>query len=153
VFKRHYRGIGTIRRLSGTLEKGTLADIRATMDRLFENGDFDLKRRVRDGEIKPIDVFRYGRIRAPAKPTRQPYIYILRARPSGNLKIGIAVDVDRRLCAAQTHTWETLTVAFMMPGWPEDEKRLHHTFREHHIAREWFRPGPEILAWIEENAE
>jgi hypothetical protein len=150
ILKKSYRGIGRIRRSSGTRSQGILLDIMASLDAIYEDGRLDVLEMVRDGEIRPIDVFRFKVEQVPSIERRKQYVYVIRATHSGNVKIGIAVDPTARLLDLQCSNWEELEIVATIRGSREDERKIHRRFAEHRIAREWFRPAPEVLAWIED---
>lgn len=78
------------------------------------------------------------------------------ANPQGLIKIGRSCHVRNRLYELQCQLGEQLTLLAAMPI--ESEYRLHKRFahlkieREFngHNSREWFRPGEELLAYIED---
>lgn len=146
ILKRKLEGIGQIRVASGTNDPATLCDIHEHVGALHRRGDFATLCQVRDGKIRPVDLLT-GWARGPRRrPTPEQTVYIIQARPSGNVKVGIARNVATRLASMQCATWETLTLLAVMPGGVDRERQLHRRFATHHIAREWFRPAPEILA-------
>jgi hypothetical protein len=77
-------------------------------------------------------------------------VYVIRARPSGKLKIGQAVHAERRLEYLQTGTWERLELILTIPDDRNLERDLHKRFASDRLAGEWFEPSPAILAWLRE---
>ncbi len=77
-------------------------------------------------------------------------VYFIRARDSGNIKIGFtAGDPRDRLRGLQTAADAPLEIITSVPGDKTLEAALHARFSRLRIARsEWFRPGPELLRMI-----
>lgn len=75
-------------------------------------------------------------------------IYFLRA-PSGEIKIGTAVNVKRRLMDYTTYAPANYELLAIIPGGYALENELHRAFRFCHIRGEWFRPAPELIQRIE----
>ena len=150
MLKRAYDGIGRIRRASGTTDPVMLANIIAALDALHDDNEMGVLERIRDGDIRPIDVLRHRHVEASPIVRRPQFVYVVRSEPSGNLKIGITADPKLRLSQMQVGAWETLALVLTIPGDPESEQSLHRRFRKHRIQGEWFRPSPEVLEWIEE---
>jgi hypothetical protein len=65
------------------------------------------------------------------------------------VKIGIAVDPDRRLSVLQEGSPEILELVATRPGTVVDERRLHERFAEARAHGEWFDATPEILLWLD----
>jgi hypothetical protein len=85
----------------------------------------------------------------PIVRPRSPWLYVVQAQPSGNLKIGRATSVESRLIGLRVGTWETLTVLCQVCAFTnEPEEELHARWSEHRIRGEWFRPAPDIMAWV-----
>lgn len=93
---------------------------------------------------KLIDEFRSSR---RVSPGAKPCVYFIRAG-AGPIKIGFTTDIKRRLPGLQTSTPKRLRVLAVMPGRIGLERAMHQRFQEHRIAGEWFRPAPELLAFI-----
>ena len=72
-------------------------------------------------------------------------VYFIRAGKNGPVKIGSAVDVQRRLEFLQTAHWEDLTLIREVTGDGKTERRFHWMFASHRIRREWFRFHPDML--------
>jgi len=71
------------------------------------------------------------------------YIYFIRAGSSGPIKIGVAVDVDRRLNTLQTGNALQLTIIAKIKCRSKSEaydkeSQLHKMFRKKKIRGEWF---------------
>jgi hypothetical protein len=148
VLKRVVRGLGEIRRASGTHNPGVLASIIECMDALELRGDLETLRLVKDGVIRPIDLLPGARSVRPLRQLNQ-LVYCIQSIPSGNVKIGIAENPAARLRTMQTGTWEELVLLWTLPGGADLERRLHRRFADYHIAREWFRPHPAMLGFPE----
>lgn len=66
------------------------------------------------------------------------------------IKIGFAEDWHSRLKDLQVANARRLTPLLVLEGGGRMEKHLHWLFRAYRVAGEWFRPAPELLAYIEE---
>jgi hypothetical protein len=64
------------------------------------------------------------------------------------VKIGSAVDAQRRLKHLQAASADPLVLLGVVPGAIPDEKRLQRKFMDHRERGEWFRPAPELMAFI-----
>jgi hypothetical protein len=67
---------------------------------------------------------------------------------AGNIKIGHANNVQGRFRSLQTAHAHKLRLLATIPGSQFDERRLHKRFAAHRLGGEWFRPAPELLAFI-----
>lgn len=81
------------------------------------------------------------------------YLYFIQAE-NGPIKIGITGNVEKRLVSLKTHNPYDLTVLHVqlfddMVMAREQEKSLHHRFQGCRINREWFKPSPELMEFIE----
>ena len=77
-------------------------------------------------------------------------VYFIRADcPVGYIKIGIANNPKGRLAGMQVHCPYLLRLLATSTGGRKVEKELHRRFHDAHVRGEWFRPTPELLAFIE----
>lgn len=112
----------------------------------------DLGRMIADGIIESRRRENKSRAVAPA-PVQEPkpcVVYFIRAGENGPIKIGITTDVPSRLSSLQTSHAETLVVMTTTPGGTALEYELHKRFAHHRLRGEWFAPGDDLLAFIEE---
>lgn len=79
---------------------------------------------------------------------KQKHVYFIRSEP-GEIKIGLAIDVQKRLRGLQTSHPYALTLLTAVKGSKEVECAYHKQFAEHRLHGEWFEPHPDILAEIE----
>lgn len=78
------------------------------------------------------------------------WVYFLRSGDEGPIKIGFTgTTPNTRLAALQTGNPEPLRLIGAVPGTKTDESRLHTRFSAAWVQGEWFRPVPELLAFIE----
>lgn len=79
-----------------------------------------------------------------------PMVYFVQAGPAGFIKIGVTVDIGARLNSIQVGCPDEVTLL----GGIYDrrayriERALHDRFDEHRHRGEWFRPSPDLLAFI-----
>jgi hypothetical protein len=77
-------------------------------------------------------------------------IYFVQADIVGHIKIGFhgGTDVNDRIRELQTGCPSKLIVLGTLPGGLETEADLHRQFAFAHLHGEWFKPVPELLAFI-----
>lgn len=66
----------------------------------------------------------------------------------GRVKIGHALDVEKRLSGLQTSCADALYVMRLIDGGEPTERWLHRRFAAAHIRGEWFRFVPDMLAVV-----
>lgn len=79
-------------------------------------------------------------------------IYFIQAVDGGPVKIGLAVNMQRRWYELQRTTGKELNVLGVIDGDIKVEKSLHSRFSQERVDKEWFNPSPEILKFIQESA-
>lgn len=65
-------------------------------------------------------------------------IYLLRCRPNGPVKVGVAIDVQARIRSLQTGNPDQLHLITEFPGTPGEEASVHHHLRKERVRGEWF---------------
>lgn len=76
-------------------------------------------------------------------------VYFIQSGHAGPIKIGYSTNpVQQRLAALQTGHPEPLRVLAEVEGDRSVEADLHQRFRRHRMKGEWFRPDPELIAFI-----
>ena len=75
-------------------------------------------------------------------------VYFVQESGVGAIKIGTARNVGARVSNMAVGTPHLLTVLVVISGNREVERSLHSRFRHARIRGEWFRPVPELLAYI-----
>lgn len=79
------------------------------------------------------------------------YIYFLQCCSSGNVKIGISADMDKRLRTLRNHNSTKLKLVAVIRGEENMEQHFHSMFAGDRIGTgEWFAPSPGLLQLIEE---
>ena len=121
---------------SGRFEKA-IHSVAAQLRKAYERGYND---RLTD-EIAGAQ--EYARERAE----KQKYVYFIRSEP-GEIKIGLAIDVEKRLRGLQTSHPYGLTLLAFVKGGQSVEREYHRRFAAHRLHGEWFEPHPDILAEI-----
>jgi DNA-binding XRE family transcriptional regulator len=79
-------------------------------------------------------------------------VYFIREESSGAIKIGVAKDVYRRLSFLRTAHSSELTLLGVIAGDGLREAALHRQFQHIRLRGEWFRPEPDLLALIAQEA-
>lgn len=105
-------------------------------------------------------------LRNGERPTKPPakgyepkiYVYAMRHRRSGLIKIGISNHPSTRANTVMydKSAWELgmrpidhVDVLGVTVGSKEAEAELHQRFAASWVGWEWFRPTPEVMAWVE----
>jgi hypothetical protein len=80
-------------------------------------------------------------------------IYFVQSEGDGSIKIGFtSTPFAKRLETLKTGSPHKLKLLGIMPGLKKQERQLHRHFSAARMSGEWFRPTPELLAYILENA-
>lgn len=79
-------------------------------------------------------------------------VYFLAAGTEA-IKIGVSAALPKRLRSLASGSHLTLRLLGTVPGGPELESEFHRRFAHLQIRREWFRPAPELFAFITETAK
>ncbi len=76
------------------------------------------------------------------------WIYIVRMRNGGRLKVGYSTNPKARIRALQTANPDKLEIVAILPGDLRDEARLHELLKRKgkHMGGEWFVDDPETRA-------
>lgn len=78
-------------------------------------------------------------------------IYFLRSScDRGFIKIGVARDLRQRIDALQAGSPYVLKLVRVLAGGQSKEREIHERFHDAHYRGEWYRPTPELLAFIVE---
>lgn len=77
------------------------------------------------------------------------WCYVYFVSDGESIKIGRAVNVLNRLRAMQSGSAKPLTVLATFLTDNSIESELHRRFKAAHVKGEWYRPAPELLAFIE----
>lgn len=85
---------------------------------------------------------------ANAKGPRVPTVYFVRDGDSGPIKIGFTERLEHRLATLRTSNAGPIHLIGSAPGTRAEERYLHVRFGHLRIAREWFIPDPDLLAFI-----
>jgi hypothetical protein len=92
--------------------------------------------------------------REALRTARRGVVYFIRAEVMGLIKIGCAVNMHRRLSMLQSGCPDRLAIVAYVGS--DDivalERAMHRRFDAHREHHEWFRPGPDLLAYIEDYA-
>jgi len=82
----------------------------------------------------------------------QTYTYFVQAKKTGLIKIGRAVDVEKRLKPLQQGSPDVLTLLGTVPESLHDEESVHKRFIQERTHSEWFKPSSRLLKFIKKNA-
>lgn len=78
-------------------------------------------------------------------------IYFIQAGENGPIKIGMALDVYRRLAELQTGHYERLRIIGLIDGERAQEKLTHSALANFRLNKEWFSAAPEVLEFVSRN--
>ena len=82
-------------------------------------------------------------------PIRTRCLYFIQCDDDGPIKIGVTVDLSGRLQALQLANHHELKIIATENASLKREKELHERFGYLKIRGEWFKPGNELLAYID----
>jgi hypothetical protein len=92
-------------------------------------------------------------ITSDKKESSSPHLYFAQAytgkNEKGPIKIGIALDVEKRLREIRCFCPFQVELLASMTGSVEAKKEVHDRFSKYLIHGEWFEPKPELLYYIE----
>ena len=77
-------------------------------------------------------------------------VYFIQETETGAIKIGTTKELQKRLQGLRSSNPNELKLIATISGDSRVERALHHRFDRAHIRGEWFRPVPELLAYISE---
>jgi Meiotically up-regulated gene 113 len=84
------------------------------------------------------------------RPASRPVVYFVQVGEDGPIKIGHTFrPIEERLRDLRNASPYRLRLLLMLPGQRDDEQALHQRFAAARLEGEWFRPVPELLAFIE----
>lgn len=87
--------------------------------------------------------------RRPTMERKVQTIYFVScAFPDFPIKIGIAANVDQRLCGLQNALPYRVVLLATMPGTHLDERQLHTRFDAYRLHGEWFKPEADLMEYI-----
>lgn len=76
------------------------------------------------------------------------FLYVVRQGPDGPVKIGYAANPYTRVQSMQAGNPDQLTLLGVCRGGRGAERALLAAFRPHRVRGEWFKPVPEIMAFV-----
>jgi hypothetical protein len=90
-----------------------------------------------------------GKGKVSTDTTSQGSVYFVQAGEGGPIKIGwTGGDPKARMRDLQTGNPYPLSMLGHVPGSGADEAELHDRFRHLRMVGEWFKPAPEIVAFL-----
>lgn len=121
----------------------------------------DIDSVIRDIEHGPDNAHLDTLNLAVANPANEPqglddsgYVYFFRLSHAGPVKIGFSYDPDERLkkLGQGAPKAQPIRMLGVMLGGRPHEKSLHGRFATLRLGGEWFRPAPELMDFIAQNA-
>lgn len=100
---------------------------------------------------KPLDDKPQKRLEPPnlEQYAGQDFIYFIRAKALGFIKIGYSSNVAKRIKSLDTGSPDTLELIKVIPGGQEMEHKIHQFFDDIRVKGEWFQPDSKLLNYIE----
>lgn len=89
-------------------------------------------------------------VKGVSNRTTPGHIYFIQGTDGGLVKIGWATSPAVRMAHMQAHCPVVLTLLHSEPGNGKQERELHARFSALRKHGEWFEPGADLLAYIEE---
>jgi hypothetical protein len=77
------------------------------------------------------------------------WVYFVQQGAEGPIKIGFSSNILLRMERLQTANSEELRLLLRLPGSQVEEHGLHRKFLLSRIRGEWYRPTPDLLAFIQ----
>lgn len=151
IIDRCFGNFGRVKVASGTNDLETLREINETLTRLYTTGRFATILAIRERRLKPIEILHRDfprKVYPSSRIVRPANLYAMRSVASGNIKIGIAADVGRRLISMRSHTWDEIELVCSVPSSRSEERDAHLLLAASRIRGEWYKPSPEVLAWV-----
>lgn len=76
------------------------------------------------------------------------HLYFIRQGTDGPIKIGRAVDIERRIMQLQTGSSQPLQLLAFIHSGGDLEPEIHRRFAHLRLSGEWFSPAKELLEFI-----
>lgn len=84
----------------------------------------------------------------PRLLARQTRVYFVQEGEKGPIKIGLALDPERRVATLQIGHPRPLRLLRHIAGTSRHERDVHMMFFKEHLRGEWFKPSKRLLAYI-----
>ena len=129
-----------------------LSDVLHGINPICKTASVRVRRSVRIQKLKPVPAPRQPRWHAHI-PTGAG-VYVI-AAPDGIYKIGMARNIQKRVCNINTHVPFTLilTAAILTDDPTGVEKRLHRQYHDKQVKGEWYRLSDDDIQEISAGAE
>jgi len=75
-------------------------------------------------------------------------IYFIQVQNNGPIKIGYAIQPEKRFGEIQTCNHEKLRLMSVIPGGYSLETKIHNDLQKYNIHGEWFKPDHNVLSYI-----
>jgi len=98
--------------------------------------------------MKQTDFINLTPVALYPRERRTRFVYFMKAETTGLIKIGISFDPENRRRALESS--EPLVLLAYMSGTVETERELHTRFSKLRAHGEWYNPGTELLAYVNE---
>ena len=102
-----------------------------------------------DSKDRTNEVLRKREERDQQMRRRGGFVYFIPAGEGGDIKIGWAIDPDRRLGELQTANSEPLRIIGKIPGTRTTEYSAQCHFQKYWKRGEWYRPAAELIAFAQ----
>ena len=85
---------------------------------------------------------------AKADREAHSWVYFVEAVGLDLIKIGYALDLEKRFTNLMTSSPAALSLLGVLPGGPRREMEIHDQLAAHRAHGEWFRKVPEVMAVV-----
>lgn len=105
-------------------------------------------RKLSDKVLKKIKKARRARREKKAKEFNNMCVYFILSKKLNLVKIGCTTNVSRRLEGLKTANPDDLEILLILPGYAEEERKLHEEFSRLRCHREWFRYEEPLVEFV-----
>jgi hypothetical protein len=156
---RRFPIVGRVRLSSGTRDLREFRRRDVLLSTLYEIGDLDTLRLLRDREMtiqQLVALHRDKGLRgglgalqdSTGDRKKKRFVYAVRHVRTKRIKIGSSLMPITRLSQLQVANSEELELLGVCPGGLQAEEALHRRFARHRVRGEWYKPHKEVLNWV-----
>lgn len=95
-----------------------------------------------------VEVKAYNSVYGKQERHDKRVVYFLQRGEDGPIKIGVSLNLKRRISELQTTSSEPLRLLGTVRGGYDLESNLHYELDEHRVHGEWFKPSAQVLAVV-----
>lgn len=102
----------------------------------------------KSGRIAGNPLHRKTTVAASGNAAAACVVYFVRRGGRGPIKIGKAIDVEKRVASLQSGNAERLVLLGTAAGGAKMEREMHKRFAEYRLGGEWFRYAGKLAAFV-----